>query len=793
LSGAPSLTTSATTNSPAGSYTITNTVGTLSATNYTFIFTNGTLAVNQAALIITASNRSKAYGQTVVFAGTEFSTSGLLNSDTVTGASLSSPGAVAGAAVNGSPYNIMVTNAVGTGLTNYTISYVNGQLTVTPVTLTVTANSTNRIYGAANPAFTASYNGFVNGDTVSVLSGSPSLTTVATVGSPVAGYTITAANGTLSATNYSFNFVNGTLTVNPAALTVTANNTNRLYGATNPVFTASYSGFVNGDTVGVLSGSPSLTTAATAASPAAGYTITATNGTLNAANYAFNYVNGMLTVSPAALTVSANNLSRPYFSTNPPLTVSYFGFVNGDTTNVLSGSPGILSTSAKTNSPVGTYVITNTPGTLSAVNYAISYTNGILTVTPVALTVTVSNMSRVYGATNPVLTVASYTGFVNGDTTSVISGAPSLATTATVASPVGNYAITATNGTLSAANYSFSFVNGTLMVTQAVLTVWANDAVRGYGAVNPVFSAIYLGFVNGDTTNVLGGAPGLTTVATTASPVAFYTITAAQGTLSATNYSFNFFINGTMTVTQAVLTVTANNKSRAYGKVNPALTVNYSGFMNGDTAGVLSGSPSLTTSATTNSPAGNYDISTGLGTLSAANYSFNLVDGTLTLTQATLTVTANNTNRVYGATNPVFTASYNGFVNGDTVSVLSGSPSLTTAATTASPAGGYTIVTANGTLSATNYTFTFVNGTLTVTTAQVPVILSIGLTNKVVTVTWSSVAGVTYGLQSNTNLMGANWNNVLPTLTATGTTTSQTNAVGNAPQQFYRVTIVSGP
>jgi hypothetical protein len=55
------------------------------------------------------------------------------------------------------------------------------------------------------------------------------------------------------------------------------------------------------------------------------------------------------------------------------------------------------------------------------------------------------------------------------------------------------------------------------------------------------------------------------------------------------------------------------------------------------------------------------------------------------------------------------------------------------------------------------------------------------------------VAGVTYGLQSNTNLMGANWNNVLPTLTATGTTTSQTNAVGNAPQQFYRVTIVSGP
>ena len=137
---------------------------------------NGTLTINPVALTITASNQSKAYGQMVTFAGTEFSTSGLLNSDTVTGASLSSMGAAAGAAVNGSPYSIGVTNAVGTGLTNYTISYVNGQLTVTPVLLTVMANSTNRLYGAINPAFTVTYSGFVNGDTANVLNGMPSLT-----------------------------------------------------------------------------------------------------------------------------------------------------------------------------------------------------------------------------------------------------------------------------------------------------------------------------------------------------------------------------------------------------------------------------------------------------------------------------------------------------------------------------------------------------------------------------------------------------------------------------------------
>ena len=69
----------------------------------------------------------------------------------------------------------------------------------------------------------------MNGENNSVLSGAPSLTTTATTNSSVGGspYLIVAAQGTLSAANYSFNFVNGNLTIISAALTVTANNTNR--------------------------------------------------------------------------------------------------------------------------------------------------------------------------------------------------------------------------------------------------------------------------------------------------------------------------------------------------------------------------------------------------------------------------------------------------------------------------------------------------------------------------------------------------------------------------------------
>ncbi len=70
------------------------------------------------------------YGQTVVFAGTEFIATGLLNADSVTSVTLTSPGAAATATVAGSPYAITPTAAVGTGLGNYAITYVDGELTV---------------------------------------------------------------------------------------------------------------------------------------------------------------------------------------------------------------------------------------------------------------------------------------------------------------------------------------------------------------------------------------------------------------------------------------------------------------------------------------------------------------------------------------------------------------------------------------------------------------------------------------------------------------------------------------
>src|SRR5262249_56100277 len=111
---------------------------------------------------------------------------------------------------------------------------VNGTLTVTAATLTITANDKTKVYGTANPALTVSYSGFVNGDTVASLTTPASVSTPATASSGVGTYPITASGAVSSNSNYTISYVAGTLTVTKAALTVTANDASRSYAPTTP-------------------------------------------------------------------------------------------------------------------------------------------------------------------------------------------------------------------------------------------------------------------------------------------------------------------------------------------------------------------------------------------------------------------------------------------------------------------------------------------------------------------------------------------------------------------------------
>ena len=273
-------------------------------------------------------------------------------------------------------------------------------------------------------------------------------------------------------------------------------------------------------------------------------------------------------------------------------TASYSGFVNGDTAASLT-TPVTLGTTASASSPVGAYAITAS-GAVDT-NYTITEVSGTLTVTPAALTITASNAAKVYGAALPAFT-ASYNGFVNGDTAASLTTPVALGTTASPSSPVGAYAITASGA--ADANYSITEVSGTLNVTPAALTITASNAAKVYGAALPGFTAGYSGFVNGDTAASLTTPVTLGTTATASSPVGVYPIT-ASGAVDA-NYTIPQ-VSGTLTVTTAPLTVTANDASRSFGAANPAFTGTIAGLQNGDAI-----TASYSCSATTSSPVGSY-------------------------------------------------------------------------------------------------------------------------------------------------------------------------------------------
>jgi hypothetical protein len=103
----------------------------------------------------------------------------------------------------------------------------------------------------------------------------------------------------------------------------------------------------------------------------------ATGGTFAPGNYAITYVNGVMTVNPAALTIQADNASRPPAVSNPPFAATYTGFKLSETPAVLTGTL-VFATPAVITSPQGMYAIV--PSGQSASNYAITYVNGALTV-----------------------------------------------------------------------------------------------------------------------------------------------------------------------------------------------------------------------------------------------------------------------------------------------------------------------------------------------------------------------------------------------------------------------------
>lgn len=491
-----------------------------------------------------------------------------------------------------------------------------------------------------------------------------------------------------------------TYTINKVPLTINVNDAEKVYGDENPQFTYSFSGFVNNEDESVLSSAVAFSTKATTKSGVGTYSVAAS---ATAKNYEIGCTEGTLTVKKAPITVAVKDKTRVYGDANPQFDFTYVGLKNGDGVPVFTSE---LSTSTKATkySDVGDYEVLVSGGV--ATNYSFTeYIPGTLTVTQAPLGISAQSTVREYGEMNPEFQFA-YSGFKNDDTAENLTKLPTVTTSATPTSSVGEYEITP-NGA-EAKNYAISYTSGTLTVNKAPLTIRAENAERVYGDENPKYTYAYEGFKNEETMDVLTNRPSATTEAIATSAVGTYDI--VPGGAEAQNYTISYK-NGTLTVTKAPLTVSAVDNKKVYGESNPVIELAYSGFKNSDNEGCITEKPTITVNADEKSDVGEYSITLAGGT--AQNYEFTAYnEGKLIVEKASLSVVADNKERLYFDANPELTFHCEGFKNEDTESVLTKQPSLECKATQTSVVGEYAITVSDA--DCKNYELTYQDATLTV-------------------------------------------------------------------------------
>lgn len=310
------------------------------------------------------------------------------------------------------------------------------------------------------------------GDTVSLAS---ALTSPATATSPVGTYAITGVNQVSSGgVNYRIVATQSdaalapSLTVTPAPLTITAADQAKAYGQAftfaGQEFAAS--GLRNGETIG----SAALSSSGAPAPASVGlYPIligSASGGTFTPSNYAITYVPGTLSVGPAPLTITANGQSKVYGSvfSFSGLEFTASGLRNGETI----GSATLSSAGALAPADAGLYPISvgnAVGGTFNPGNYTITYSPGVMSVTPAPLSVTANDLTKVYGTAFTFAgTEFTTSGLRNGD---VVESAFLSSLGAPAAAGPGFYPIQISNaagGTFNPNNYAITYVPGQMNV-----------------------------------------------------------------------------------------------------------------------------------------------------------------------------------------------------------------------------------------------------------------------------------------------------------------------------------------
>ncbi len=650
-----------------GSYAITQ--GTLALSgNYSLTFVGANLTITLRTITVTADAKTKIYGDADPALTYQITSGSLVNGDAFTGALDRDAGEAVG------------TYAISQGTlalpSDYTLTFVGADLTITSRAVTVTADPQTKTYGNTDPALTyqITSGSLVNGD--SFTGG-----LVRAPGENVGSYAISQGTLALSG-DYTLTFLGADLTITSRAVTVTADAQTKTYGDADPALTyqVSNGSLANGD---AFTGSLSRDAGETVGT----YAITQGSLALST-DYTLTFVGADLTIASRAVTVTADAKTKTYGDADPALTyqITSGALADGDS------FAGALTRAAGEN--VGNYAINQ--GTLALNgNYSLTYQGANLSITLRAVTVTADPQAKGYGTPDPALTYQISSGsLASGDSfTGGLSRDPG--------ENVGTYAITQGSLALNS-NYTLTYQGADLTIAQRVVTVTADAQSKAYGDADPTLT---YQITSGSLADGDSFAGALTRTA--GESVGAYAIT--QGTLSLPGDYTLVFVGANLTIGARPVTVTADSQSKTYGDADPAFTYQI-------TSGALAFGDSFLggLSRAAGENVGTYAITQGTLALSS-DYTLTFNGADLTVNSRTVTVTAEAKNKIYGDADPALTyqITSGSLADGDSFAGA-------LARDAGENVGSYPIT--QGTLAlSTDYTLTFVGADLTITSRAVTV------------------------------------------------------------------------
>ena len=678
--------------------------------NYATVTGTATVTINPKAVTIDVSNANKVYGAAdPAFTGT---VTGLAASGDIGTVSYSR----AGTDENAGTY-ADVLGASYTANGNYTVTVNKGDLTITPAkTMTVSAANVVKTYDGNSYGVEAVSNipgaviKYWNG-TAYNLDASPTIANVAN--SPL--------TVKFQATHPNYATVTGTatVTINPKAVTIDVTNASKVYGAADPTFSGTVTGLVASGDLGTVGYSRTGTdeNAGTYAD------VLGASYTANS-NYTVTVNKGNLTITPAnTMTVSADNVVKTYdgnsygveaTSNIPGAVIKYW---NG-TAYILDASPTISNVA---NSPLTVKFQATHP------NYATVTGTATVTINPKAVTINVTDSSKVYGTADP-----TFSGTVTGLAASGDIGTVSYSRTNATVNDAGTYADVLDASYTANGNYTVTVNKGDLTITPAnTMTVSAANVVKTYDgnsygveATSNVPGAV-IKYWNGTAYN-LDASPTIANVANSPLTVKFQATHPNYATVTGT---------ATVTINPKAVTINVTDSSKVYGTADPTFSGTVTGLAESGDLGTVSYSR-----AGTDENVGTYADVLGASYTANGNYTVTVNKGNLTITPAsTMTVSAANVVKTYDGNSYGVEAASN--IPGAVIKYWNGTDYILTSSPTIANVANSPLTVK---FQATHPNYVTVTGTATVTiNPQAPIIQSAIAGDRHVKISWSAVEGST--------------------------------------------------